>query len=391
MAEKRLEDLAALETQLQVMEDLQLAKEDLEKLKSKRKNPQGLNTLKKPLLKADVLKNRCKSDIESLQKDIEKLEKSSTSNPHSGALYGIGFLLAIAAAIATLVFLIKKYSFNPIVHLTISGVSFIAVIVIVAIIDSLMSKKQETKNLEEIDVLHQRIKEKEAQLKVEQAKVAEEDRATTKAYQAKRQAMIDEANAEFTPLIEAKEKEIAALKSKYEEVAVIPSFTFSDREELKKIIWALKENYAESIPEARRWLKAEEENKKRQAEEERRRRMEEDRRREEERRRQEEERRRQEEERKRNSPGTVVVYATEDNKGKNAEVYVDGGYYGSINYVFGFTSFQLPAGPHNVSVIIKSQGYFFQSGVESFYLQGGEEVTLKFALLGYNNIRCYRS
>ena len=85
--------------------DLQLAKEDLEKLKSKRKNPQGLNTLKKPLLKADVLKNRCKSDIESLQKDIAKLEKSSTSNPHSGALYGIGFLLAIAAAIATLVFL----------------------------------------------------------------------------------------------------------------------------------------------------------------------------------------------------------------------------------------------------------------------------------------------
>lgn len=384
MAEKRLEDLAALETQLQVMEDLQLAKEDLEKLKNKRKNPQGLNTLKKPLLKADVLRNRCQSDIEFLQKDIAKLEKSSSGNPHSGALYGIGFLLAIAAAIATLVFLIKKYSFNPIVHLTISGVSFIAVIVIVAIIDSLMSKKQKAKKQIEIELLQQRITEKEAQLKVEQENVAEEDRATTKAYQAKRQAAIDEANAEFTPLIKAKENEIATLKSKYEEVAVIPSFTFSDREELKKIIWALNENYAESIPEARRWLKAEEENKKRQAEEERRRRMEEDRRR-------EEERRRQEEERKRNSPGTVVVYATEDNKGKNAEVYVDGGYYGSINYVFGFTSFQLPAGPHNVSVIIKSQGYYFQSGVESFYLQGGEEVTLKFALCGYNNIRCYRS
>ena len=57
------------------------------------------------------------------------------------------------------------------------------------------------------------------------------------------------------------------MKANYEQTAPIPSFTYSDREELNKLIWALKENYAESIPEARRWLKAEEDNKKRQAEE----------------------------------------------------------------------------------------------------------------------------
>lgn len=93
-------------------------------------------------------------------------------------------------------------------------------------------------------------------------------------------------------------------------------------------------------------------------------------------------------ERKRNAPGHVVIYATEDGKGKNADVYVDGGYYGAINYVLGWTSLSLNPGAHSVVVVIHSQGYSFRSAPQSFYLEGGSEVNLKFALLGYNNIYC---
>lgn len=95
-----------------------------------------------------------------------------------------------------------------------------------------------------------------------------------------------------------------------------------------------------------------------------------------------------EQERKRNLPGRVTVYATEDGRGKNAEIYVDGGYYGSINYVMGWTTLTLAPGSHSVVVIIHSQGYQFRSAPQSFYLEGGGEVTLKFALLGYNQIIC---
>ncbi len=112
---------------------------------------------------------------------------------------------------------------------------------------------------------------------------------------------------------------------------------------------------------------------------------------EEERRRQEEELRRQEQERRSKMPGMVIVGATEDGKGKNAEVYVDGNYYGAISYVTGTTCFQLNPGIHNVSVIIQSQGYRFQSGVQSFEVRGGESVTLNFKVLGYNSIICIKS
>lgn len=69
----------------------------------------------------------------------------------------------------------------------------------------------------------------------------------------------------------------------------------------------------------------------------------------------------------------------------------DGGYYGAINYVLGWTTLSLNPGSHSVVVVIHSQGYNFRSAPQSFYLEGGSEVTLKFKLLGYNNIICTRS
>ncbi|MBQ4037375.1 MAG: YIP1 family protein [Clostridia bacterium] len=125
-------------------------------------------------------------------------------------------------------------------------------------------------------------------------------------------------------------------------------------------------------------------------EERRRKAQEENRRKEEEFRRQEEERRRREEERRRNSPASLTVCATEDGKGKNADVYINGGYYGAISWANGQTNYQLAPGYYNVSVVIHSQGYQFQSAPESVYLEGGDSVTLNFAILGYNRIRCTR-
>ena len=381
MDEKRLKDLSALQAQLQAMDDLQQAKDDAKKLKDKCTNPKGLSKIKKPHLKADALKTTYNSEIDSLRNDLSDLEKAHSSSSDSAALYGIFFLLAIVAAVVTLIVLIRNVEFKFLLHLGSSAVVFVAVMLIAILIDSISSSKKKKKNQAEIEICKQRIKEKQAKLKIELANVEDEDNASLREYELQHQQIIDNAKAEFIPLINAKEQEISELTAKYKEVAVISSFTYSDREELKKIIWALEEQYAESISEARRWLRAEDERRKREEEERRRLKLEEERRR-------NEERQRQAEERKRNSPGTVVVYTMEDDKGKNAQVYVDGNYYGAISFSSGRTSFQLPAGHHNVSVIIQSQGYLFHSGVESFYLEGGKTINIKFSICGYNNIRC---
>lgn len=94
--------------------------------------------------------------------------------------------------------------------------------------------------------------------------------------------------------------------------------------------------------------------------------------------------------RKRNSPGIVYVKTMEDGKGRNAEVYVDGGYYGSINYVFGWTSISLDPGSHTIAVVIKSANYYFRSAPQSVYVEGDSETTLTFTVVGYNNIVCTR-
>ena len=350
MANTRLEDLAAAQEQLKVMDELQHAKEEKGRLEEALSNPKGLDDLEEPDYKKNQLQRDYDEKVASIEQEIKSLEWSKFEfNP---VLYG--FLLIISVAIAIVVLCVFNFWW--------AVLAFIAVFSVVSIILSSIENKKNYGILEEIERCKRRIEEKKETLQKEIQEAAAEDRATKEAYEKRCNEIMEAAKAELMSSILTTTIKIKALEEKYQEVAVIPSFTYSDREELGEIILALRENYASSIPEARRYI----------------------------------------DEKKAikdpppmpyggmggtfnsNLPGTVVVYAIEDNKGQNADVYVDGNYYCAITSFLGFTSFQLSPGVHNISVVINSHGYHFRSGVESINLMPGKEVNVKFTVLGYN-------
>ena len=379
MAEdRRTEDLSALKEQLRLLDECNQAKEELKTLENEMKEPEGLLSLKEPTSQAARLESEYHDRVRGIDTSINNLKKEIKNIDTEGtAFLGIAFLLSIVLGVVTLgYFIIKQHDF--LLGLLAGAGVFIAIMIIGAIGDSKIKKGKINAIDEQIKNYETRKKELAEGLKQDQKEVAASDKALREEYNAKKKAIRENAKAEFQPKIEAKKKEIEELNAKYEAATVIPH-SENLRKELKKLIWVITERYADTIPEARRYVKEEadrEKAAKEKADKEAR------------------ERalmlQRMEEERKRNSPGTVVVYATEDGKGKNADVYVDGGYYGAINYALGWTQFSLSPGFHTVSVVIHSQGYHFQSAPESFNLEGGSEISLKFSVLGYNRIFCSR-
>ena len=157
-----------------------------------------LNKIKKPSLKADALKHTYNNEIQGFQDNINRLEKAR-SNTTSGALYAIFFLLAIAAAVATLIYLIRNVDFKLLLHLGAPAVAFVVVILIAVVIDSIAGGVKKKKLQKEIEFYQQRIKDKKEELAVELSKVANDDKAAQQRYNAQRQEVINATKAEFAP------------------------------------------------------------------------------------------------------------------------------------------------------------------------------------------------
>ena len=257
MADRRLEDFAALEAQLHALEQ---AKNELKDLYQARKDKIVFPKVQEPKSKRDEIERQYDKDIADLQDRIKSLEKTKPEHPAEGAISYITIIAAIAATIATFIITADYFSqldidrlIKILFRLGLPALVGIAIFFAGFILVARLTSKAEEKQKEEIEIYKNRIQEKKEERTQEKAKVAESDKTAKKEYNKRCQEVTAECNAKYNPLIEAKEKEIEALKEKYKSVSVLP-FTIEQRKELKKIMWALRESYAESIPEARRFL-----------------------------------------------------------------------------------------------------------------------------------------
>jgi len=261
MASKRLDDLAAAKAQLKAMDDLEQAKNELIGLTKKLSHPKGLVDVTSSLpsskekIKAEYLKEKA-----SYEKTLEWETKVSKdpSLMRNPAPFGLGALIGLILGAAG--FFIASLLLSTIYSAIIAVVVFF---VTLFAIPGIFIAKENKKILEQahrrIKLFSDHLEEIKAKYLDDISKAEEADANARKQAENTNRDIRSAISKEYAPKIEIKKKEIAELEAKYKEVAVLPTFIYSDRKELTEIISALEKNHAESIFEARSLLKKEKE------------------------------------------------------------------------------------------------------------------------------------